>query len=364
MPCKRPSFPRLPLDSLLDVRLKPGALMSVKSADYVLREHGMKAGSILMAMWLAAASLSAGAAQLYQWKDAQGRTVYSDQPPPPSIKNAQQKAFKGTVIEIGESYDAKTPREKYPVPREGSASQPRSSGRTEKAHRPPERACARRRQRANRRVRSRAVAGRARSRGLSQGAFGRQAGDCRRTGTRTDVTARTCRTPSLSLLASRASPPWRLPYRTPIHYGLKPMKDRMRYTRRYENSRLECQLPQGPPAPVAGLYRHPPARRGVSAGNQAHRRCLPRRRPRRGGLSRRVFRTKDLQWRRHSQPHRTGRHADRYSRVRRRTKARDRSHGRRRPPGVRVLPQRPKPRFRQISLQTRLVRCTGRLAEG
>ncbi len=68
-----------------------------------------------MAIWLAAASLSAGAAQLYQWKDAQGRTVYSDQPPPPSIKNAQQKAFKGNVIEIGESYDAKTAREKYPV---------------------------------------------------------------------------------------------------------------------------------------------------------------------------------------------------------------------------------------------------------
>lgn len=114
-PCKRLRFPGLLLDSLLDVRVKLGAFMSVKSVDYVLREHGMKAGSILMAIWLAAASLSAGAAQLYQWKDAQGRTVYSDQPPPPSIKNAQQKAFKGNVIEIGESYDAKTAREKHPV---------------------------------------------------------------------------------------------------------------------------------------------------------------------------------------------------------------------------------------------------------
>src|SRR3569832_2687841 len=112
MPCKRPSFPRLPLDSLLDVRVKLGALMSVKSVDYVLREHGMKAGSILMAMWLAAASLSAGAAQLYQWKAAQGRTVYSDQPTPPSIKTAQKKAFKSNDIEIGENYDAKTARQK------------------------------------------------------------------------------------------------------------------------------------------------------------------------------------------------------------------------------------------------------------
>ncbi|HEX7970985.1 MAG TPA: glutaredoxin family protein [Thiobacillus sp.] len=55
------------------------------------------------------------AAQLYQWKDAQGRTVYSDQPPPPSVRNAQQKSFKGSVIEGGESYAAKTAREKFPV---------------------------------------------------------------------------------------------------------------------------------------------------------------------------------------------------------------------------------------------------------
>ena len=42
-------------------------------------------------------------------------TVYSDQPPPPNIRNAQQKPFKGNVIEIGESYAAKTAREKYPI---------------------------------------------------------------------------------------------------------------------------------------------------------------------------------------------------------------------------------------------------------
>lgn len=75
----------------------------------------MKAESILVAIGLVAASVSAGAAQLYQWKDAQGHTVYSDQAPPPSIRNAQQKAFKGNVIEIGESYNAKTAREKFPV---------------------------------------------------------------------------------------------------------------------------------------------------------------------------------------------------------------------------------------------------------
>ena len=75
----------------------------------------MRSAFFLMAVWLAAASAPLGAAQLYQWKDAQGRTVYSDQPPPPSIRNAQQKAFKGSVIEVGESYAAKTAREKNPV---------------------------------------------------------------------------------------------------------------------------------------------------------------------------------------------------------------------------------------------------------
>lgn len=68
-----------------------------------------------MALWLAATSTPLAAAQLYQWKDGQGGMVYSDQPPPPSIKNAQQKSFKGNVIEVGESYATKTAREKYPI---------------------------------------------------------------------------------------------------------------------------------------------------------------------------------------------------------------------------------------------------------
>ncbi len=68
-----------------------------------------------MAVWLAAASTSLGAAQLYQWKDAQGRMVYSDHPPPPSIKQSEQKSFKGNLIETGESYATRTAREKYPI---------------------------------------------------------------------------------------------------------------------------------------------------------------------------------------------------------------------------------------------------------
>ena len=75
----------------------------------------MKSGIVLMAAWLAAASMPLAAAQLYQWKDAQGRMVYSDQPPPASIRNVQQKSFKGNVIESGESYATQSARVKYPV---------------------------------------------------------------------------------------------------------------------------------------------------------------------------------------------------------------------------------------------------------
>jgi len=68
-----------------------------------------------MAVWMAAASATLAAAQLYQWKDAEGRTVYSDQPPPVSVKNGQQKSFKGSVIDGNEPYAAKTAREKFPI---------------------------------------------------------------------------------------------------------------------------------------------------------------------------------------------------------------------------------------------------------
>jgi glutaredoxin len=89
--------------------------MAVKGRDHVFLEYDMKSGLILAAMCMALASAPLAAAQLYQWKDAQGRTVYSDQPPPTSVRNAQQKNFKGSVIEVGESYSIRLAREKHPV---------------------------------------------------------------------------------------------------------------------------------------------------------------------------------------------------------------------------------------------------------
>jgi glutaredoxin len=77
-------------------------------------ESGMNTGWLVLAACLAA-STPLSAAQVYQWKDEQGRTVYSDQPPPASVRNVQQKAMRGSVIEGGESYSSRVAREKSPV---------------------------------------------------------------------------------------------------------------------------------------------------------------------------------------------------------------------------------------------------------
>jgi glutaredoxin len=87
----------------------------LNAGDYVFLEHGMQRALILTAILIGTASTPIAAAQLYQWKDAQGRAVYSDQPPPPNVRSAQQKSFKGSVIEGGEPYATKVAREKYPL---------------------------------------------------------------------------------------------------------------------------------------------------------------------------------------------------------------------------------------------------------
>jgi glutaredoxin len=97
------------------LQVKPAPDLAVKTKDQTFRERGMKTGLVVVAAWLAAASAPLAAAQLYQWKDAQGRTVYSDLTPPASTGNVQQKNFKGSFIEGGESYATKIAREKHPV---------------------------------------------------------------------------------------------------------------------------------------------------------------------------------------------------------------------------------------------------------
>lgn len=75
----------------------------------------MKHRGWMVAAVLAAAAGMLHAAQLYQWKDEKGQTVYSDQAPPPSVKNAQQRSFQGSFIEVGEAYAWRLAREKHPV---------------------------------------------------------------------------------------------------------------------------------------------------------------------------------------------------------------------------------------------------------
>ena len=71
--------------------------------------------SMLLIISVLLLTAPAQSAQLYQWKDAQGRVYYSDQQPPPSVKNATQKSFKGNVIEGGDSFALKSARDKFPV---------------------------------------------------------------------------------------------------------------------------------------------------------------------------------------------------------------------------------------------------------
>lgn len=73
----------------------------------------MKLIRVLIATLLG--TLPVQAAQLYHWKDAQGHVFYSDQQPPPTVKNAKQENIKGNFIEGGESYALKSAREKFPV---------------------------------------------------------------------------------------------------------------------------------------------------------------------------------------------------------------------------------------------------------
>lgn len=71
------------------------------------------ATSVLM---LAACAAIASAQTLYRYTDANGRVVYSDQPPPPSAKDVQPKRLPENVIETDPlPFAAKQAAERYPV---------------------------------------------------------------------------------------------------------------------------------------------------------------------------------------------------------------------------------------------------------
>jgi glutaredoxin len=59
---------------------------------------------------------TAQAGDLYRWVDERGAVSYSDQPPPPSAKNAQKLKGKGNVVEVDkEPYELKQAKSLSPV---------------------------------------------------------------------------------------------------------------------------------------------------------------------------------------------------------------------------------------------------------
>lgn len=70
--------------------------------------------SLIYLLLLASPLTQAG--EVFRWTDAQGRVVYSDQPPPASAKQSSRVSGKANVIDVDkESYASRLAREKNPV---------------------------------------------------------------------------------------------------------------------------------------------------------------------------------------------------------------------------------------------------------
>lgn len=59
----------------------------------------MRYAAAAIALCLALAPGAASAQQLYRWTDASGRVHVTDTPPPPTAREVQKKAFRGSVVE-------------------------------------------------------------------------------------------------------------------------------------------------------------------------------------------------------------------------------------------------------------------------
>ena len=55
------------------------------------------------------------AGNLYRWVDGEGNVHYSDQPPPPSVKDVQEKKLGVSVIEGNQSYALRQAVKNFPV---------------------------------------------------------------------------------------------------------------------------------------------------------------------------------------------------------------------------------------------------------
>lgn len=78
-------------------------------------KNALKLLAPLAALVIAFACVSSAQAQLFKWVDKDGRTVYSDQPPPADAKKVEQKKFNKNVIESSGDYELQQASKRLPL---------------------------------------------------------------------------------------------------------------------------------------------------------------------------------------------------------------------------------------------------------
>ena len=89
---------------------------SILASGYLRPYRRRNSGRVAIGLLLVIVSSVALAGNLYRWVDSSGKVQYTDQPPPPSAKNVQEKNFSANVIENDAlSYEASRASKRYPV---------------------------------------------------------------------------------------------------------------------------------------------------------------------------------------------------------------------------------------------------------
>lgn len=80
---------------------------------FFMHEHAMKLRILICAFLFSAGASLAG--NLYHWVDSNGIEHYSDQPPPPSVKDVEQKKLNVSVIEGTPTYQLQQAVKNFPI---------------------------------------------------------------------------------------------------------------------------------------------------------------------------------------------------------------------------------------------------------
>ena len=76
-------------------------------------EHAMKLRILICALLFSTSASLAG--NLFRWVDSDGTVHYSDQPPPTSVKDVQEKKLGASVVESSPSYALQQAAKNFPV---------------------------------------------------------------------------------------------------------------------------------------------------------------------------------------------------------------------------------------------------------